>query len=271
MADKFCLLELKRIFRLPFFIGIVSSAACFYLDELEFIKMAINNPMVFEEGSVACVLHYITASYTAGGVFCSYLLPIFVSLSYSVSYCTEENNHMVGYIIFRSGKRKYGYAKTLTATISGGLTALVGSLLFVIVLSTRLPLTTPQYIVESQILPFSSLLSHGGGLLYLLVVIYLIALSGALWSEAGMWISAYLPNPYVVLSFPMLLKFLMVQTGRLLRLPDALRLDYLLSANARFFSDGITLVVVTFAVVGIVVLMGRDFQSKIEGRIENAS
>lgn len=271
MADKVCLLELKRVFHFPFLVGIVGTAVCFYLDELEFIKMTINNPMVFTEGSVSCVLHYITGSYTFGGVFCSYLMPIFAALSYSVSYCTEENNHMISYLISRSGKKQYSYEKVLTAAVSGGLTALLGMLLFVIALSTYLPLTTPQYIEETQMLPFGSLLSHSNGLPFLLVVMYLIALSGALWAEAGLWISAYLPNPYIALCFPMLFKFFIVQTGRLLRLPDALRLDRLLCANGIFFSEEITLVVVTVAVFSIIALMGGDFRRRIERRIENAS
>lgn len=271
MVDKVSSFELKRVFRLPFLVGIVGTAMCFYLDELEFIKMTINNPMVFAEGSVSCVLHYITGSYTFGGVFCSYLMPIFTALSYSVSYCTEENNHMISYIISRSGKRQYSCEKVLVTAASGGLTALLGMLLFVIVLSTYLPMTTPQYIEETQMLPFGSLLSRNSGIPFLMVVMYLIALSGALWAEVGIWISAYLPNPYVALCFPMLFKFLMVQTGRLLRLPDALRLDRLLCANGILLSEEVTLVVVTVAVLGMIALMGGDFRRRIERRIENAS
>lgn len=271
MADRVCLLELKRVFHLPFLVGIVGTAVCFYLDELEFIKMTINNPLVFTEGSVSCVLHYITGSYTFGGVFCSYLMPIFAAFSYSVSYCTEENNHMVSYKIARSGKKQYSFAKVLTTAVSGGLTTLLGMLFFAIALSTYLPLTTLQYIEESQILPFGSLLSRNGGLTFLMVVMYLITLSGALWAEAGLWVSAYLPNPYVALCFPMIFKFLMVQTGRLLRLPDAIRLDRLLSLNGRLMSDETTLVVVTGVVFALIVLMGGDFRRKIERRIENVS
>lgn len=271
MADKTYLVELKRIFRLPLLIGVIGTALCFYLDELEFIKMTINNPMALGEGSVSCVLHYITGGYVFGGVFCSYLMPIFAAIPYASSYCMEENDQFVAYKIVRSGKKPYSSAKTLMTSVGGGLATLLGALLFVIALSTYLPLTTPQYILESQVLPFGYLLSQNSGVPFLLVVTYLVTLSGALWAEAGLWISAYLPNPYVSLCFPMLFKFLMAQVGRLLRLPDGLRLDRLLSANGIFVSEGITLVVVTVAVVALIVLMGKDFQRRAERRMENAS
>lgn len=271
MADKIYLVELKRIFRLPFLVGIVGTALCFYLDELEFIKMTINNPMALVEGSVSCVLHYITGSYVFGGVFCSYLMPIFAALPHASSYCMEENDQFVAYKMARSGKKPYSSAKTLMTSVGGGLATLLGTLLFTIALSTYLPLTTPQYIVESQILPFGSLLSQNGGVPFLLIMTYLITLSGALWAEAGLWISAYLPNPYVSLCFPMLFKFLMAQTGRLLRLQDGLRLDRLLSANGIFISEGITLAVVTVAVVALIILMGKNFHRRTERRMENAS
>lgn len=271
MADKTYLVEVKRIFRLPFLIGVIGTALCFYLDELEFIKMTINNPMALGEGSVSCVLHYITGGYVFGGVFCSYLMPIFAAIPYASSYCMEENDQFVAYKIVRSGKKPYSSAKTLMTSVGGGLATLLGALLFVIALSTYLPLTTPQYILESQVLPFGYLLSQNSGVPFLLVVTYLVTLSGALWAEAGLWISAYLPNPYVSLCFPMLFKFLMAQVGRLLRLPDGLRLDRLLSANGIFVSEGITLVVVTVAVVALIVLMGKDFQRRAERRMENAS
>lgn len=104
MADKTYLVEVKRIFRLPLLIGVIGTALCFYLDELEFIKMTINNPMALGEGSVSCVLHYITGGYVFGGVFCSYLMPIFAAIPYASSYCMEENDQFVAYKIVRSGK-----------------------------------------------------------------------------------------------------------------------------------------------------------------------
>lgn len=66
--------------------------------------MTINNPMALGEGSVSCVLHYITGGYVFGGVFCSYLMPIFAAIPYASSYCMEENDQFVAYKIVRSGK-----------------------------------------------------------------------------------------------------------------------------------------------------------------------
>lgn len=264
-------IEFVQILCPQLLLGIIGVALCFYLDALESIKSSINNPLIYGEYSVSCVLHYITEGYSFGGVFCTYLMPILTALPYAASYSVEESNYFVPYKIARSGKRHYSLAKILTAAVSGGLTALIGTLLFTLILSTYLPLVTPQDILETQVLPFGTLLFQGGGIPFLMVVMYLITLSGALWAESGLWISAFFPNQYVALCFPMLFKFLMTQTGRLLRLPDGLRLDKILCVRGTFLSDKITLVVASLTVLILITIMGRSFRKRIERRMEDAS
>lgn len=276
MADKLRYIrpytvELTHSLRPWLLLAAVGSALCIYLDSPVDIQTAIQSQMVRSETSVSCIVHYITMNYCLGGVFCSHLMPAFAALPYAACYAMEEEGNFVIYKIARSGKRPYSAAKLLAATACGFLSQVLGILIFTLVLSAYVPLTTPQDILESQFYTFSSLMSKAGGVPFLAVIAYMAALSGALWAGAGLWVSAYLPNRYIALCAPILLKFLLSQAGKLLGLPFALRLDELLCLRGQIVSDNITLAVTTAAVLILILLMGWDFRRRIERRMDSAS
>ena len=263
--------DIHQGFRLKCIIAIFGVVVCLVLDNLESLKMTINNPLIYQEGSVMCVQYFYFNAVSFGGVFSSYLLPIMAAIPFAASYSIEQENRMVIYKIARSGKKQYFTSKILVSVLTGGTTIVVGSLLFILILATYLPIVTPGKVFEMTGFPYHNALANGNGLPYMAIALYLALLSGALWSSAGMCISAFLPSPYLAICFPMIFQFLVVELGRLLHLPNGLRLDMLLCGRGAFLSDGTTLIVVTIAVAVLIALFGKLFANRCERRLEGAS
>ncbi len=143
----------------------------------------------------------------------------------------------------------------------------LGGLIFILVLSTYLPLLTPEQFLEIRRLPFSRALTVGNGEPYFAIVLCISFLGGALWGSVGLCASAYFPSVYVAVCAPFIFRFVLVQTGRLLKLPGALRLDPLLEAREIIYSDAVTFIVTATEVLSLIFLCYRLFCIQLERRI----
>ena len=65
----------------------------------------------------------------------------------------------------------------------------------------------------------------------------------------------------------MIFEFFLVECGRLIRLPAALRLDLVLLARGTLFSDSATLVIVAVVVSSIIILCFKLFSARCERRL----
>ena len=137
------------------------------------------------------------------------------------------------------------------------------------VLGTYLPIVTPEEILESKGIPFFHALTIGGGVPYLAIILYISFLSGALWGSVGLCTSAFFPSSYVAICAPFIFRFFLTQIGRLLKLPNGLRIEMLLCARGKIYSDSVTLIVTTMVVLALVFLSYRLFTERIERRIWN--
>lgn len=264
------LIELKQTGWLQFLLAILGVVTCLCFDSLETLKMTINNPLIFQENSVICVQYFYFNAVSFGGVFSNYFMAIFAALPFAASYSIEQQYGVLNYKIARSSKKSYFASKIIVAALIGGSVVLIGSIVFILILSTYLPLTTPAKIYEMTGLPYSNALTVGNGLSYFAIVLYLAFLTGVLWSSVGMCISAFLPNPYVAVCSPMIFQFLLVELGRLLRLPNSLRMDMLLCARGTIYSDTITPIATTVLIVLLLYGFYRLFSKRCERRLENA-
>lgn len=259
--------DIRRGFGISFLLAVAGIAICLCFDSLETLKATINNPLIYGEYANICVLYFYFNAISFGGVFSHYMFAILAALPFAANYSIEQQNGAVVYRILRSSKRNYCSTKILVSAISGGLTACIGCLLFIFALSTYLPLTTSQQVLELSTIPYARTLSIGGGVPYFVISLYLAFLRGALYSSVGMCVSAFLPNPYVAVCSPMMFAFFGVECGRLLRLPAALRLDMILSARGTLFSDSATLIIVTIVVLSIIILCFKLFLARCERRL----
>lgn len=259
--------DLKMGLGIPFLLAVLGVALGFCFDNWEDLRTSFHNPLIYGEGSVACVMYYFFNSFSFGGVFSEYFAAIMAAIPFAANFCQETEGGMTIYKISRCGSRAYVRSKFLVASLLGGLTLFLGGLLFILSLTTYLPIVTPGKLFESQWIPFYQALSHGNGALYLVIVLYISFLGGALWGSVGLCASAFFTNSYVAICTPFIFRFVLVQIGRLLKIPNGLRLDMLLCARGTFHSDAVTLAITTAAVLALIFLCCRLFTRRVERRI----
>ncbi len=251
----------------PFFLAILGVTLGFCFDNWQDLRLSINNPTIDGENSPICVMYYVFNSLSFGGVFTGYFSTTMAAIPFAANYCWELGDGVCIYKVSRCGRHTYVRSKFLVAAALGGLTMFLGELVFMLLLGTYLPIVTQEKILESQWIPFFHMLTIGGGVPYLAIILYISFLSGALWGSIGLWISAYFPSSYVAVCAPFIFRFLLVQVGRLLNLPNGLRLDCLLVARGTIYSDFVTLVVTTATVLVLIFLCYRLFMKRMERRI----
>lgn len=253
-----------------FLLAVLGVCLGFCFDNWDSLRNDIGNFLAHREvrdDGVVCVVYYYFNSFSFGGLFSSYFSAIMAAVPFAANYCHEAEGNVSIYKVVRCGKFAYARSKFLVAPVLGGMTLLLGGLTFILALRTHLPIVTPLKLEESDWIPFYQFLTIGNGALYLVIVLYISFLGGALWASVGLCASAYFPSTYVAVCAPFIFRFFLTQIGRLLRLPNGLRLELLLSARGKIYSDAVTLVVTTAAVVLLIFLCYRLFARRTERRI----
>lgn len=272
MADKSTFIRTVREdfqigMKCPFLLAILGVTLGFFFDNWQDIRLSISASVAYADSSPICIMYYVFNSLSFGGVFTGYFSTIMAAIPFATNYCWEQGDGMCTYKITRCGRHTYVHSKFLVAATLGGLTMFLGELVFILLLGTYLPIVTQEKIFESQWIPFFHMLTIGDGVPYLAIILYISFLSGALWGSIGLWISAYFPSSYVAVCAPFIFRFLLVQVGRLLNLPNGLRLDRLLVVRGTIYSDFVTLVVTTATVFVLIFLCYRLFMKRMERRI----
>ena len=272
MAGKYSLYKtIKADFKLalkgPLLFCTLGVTLGFCFDNWQDLQNFFITPLMSGTESGISVLYFFFNSFSFGGVFSGYFSTIMAAVPFSANYCHEVDGGISIYKIARCGRPCYVRSKFLVASVLGGLTLSIGGLIFILVLASYLPLTTPDQVFELSWLPFSGLLTDGKELLYFASVLYISFLGGALWASIGLCASAFIPNAYVAICSPFICRFILVQIGRMLRLPYEFRLDLLLEARVTAYSDSITLLMITSAVLVLIFLCGYLFSKRVERRI----
>lgn len=257
--------DLRCAVNIRFLLAVLGITLCFCLDNWETLKVS-----PFSQSSSICVFYFFFNSYSFGGIFMSYFSCLLAALPFSARYSLEHQGGINVYAVSRCGRHNYAKSKMIVSGISGGFVMLLGGLLFVIALSTYMPVVTPSKLIDYQGMPYYDALASGKGWGYFASALYLAFLSGALFGCMGMTISAFIPNPYIAICSPMVLNFVFVEFGRLTRLPPSLRLDLLFKARGVMGSECLTLVFVTCAVLILCWTFYGIFLKRISERLEEA-
>lgn len=251
----------------PFFLAILGVTLGFFFDNWQDLRVSINQSLINADDSPICVMYYVFNSLSFGGVFTEYFSATMAAIPFSANYCRELNDGVSIYKISRCGQRTYVRSKFLVTAVLGGSTLFFGGLVFMLLLRSYLPIVTDEKLLESQWIPFFHALTIGDGAPYLAIVLYLSFLTGGLWGSVGLCASAYFPSSYVSVCFPFIFRFLLVQIGRLLKLPSGMRLDRLLAARGTIYSDPVTIVTTTVMVLVVIFLCYRLFTRRMVRRI----
>jgi len=257
--------DFKRSLRLPSLFAVLAVIVGFIFDNYNDLRL-----LAFEQGREnLSVFYYHFNSVSFGGMFSTYLFALIAALPFAAEYAVERQSGMALYLVSRSGVTHYCISKMLTAAIAGGLALCLGSMIFVAALSTQLQLVRPSDLMEHAGLPYDSLLATGDGIQYFFAGWYLLFLNGALWASAAMCVSAFAQDRYVVIASPFLLCFLMVQFARLLRIPNAARLDMLLIGRAQWGSEIVSLLLVGTVIALLVAGLTFVFCRRVRGVVQN--
>lgn len=262
--------DIQQAFGLPFIFSVIGIVFCFCCDNWTSLENSFGNPLIYSENSIVCVQYFFFNAFSFGGVFIGYFSCMLSAIPFSASYSVEQHGGITAYKVARCGKHQYALSKMLVSALSGGAAFSLGSAIFITALSTYLPLVTSQKLEESVWIPYYNALVAGNGVLYFVIMLYITFLSGALWSCLGLCISAYFPSPYVAICAPLIIRFLLVQVGRMLKLSDNLRLDRIMTARGTIYSDVVTLIVLTVVVVLLIGLCYNLFLKRMIRRLENA-
>jgi len=146
------------------------------------------------------------------------ILPI---LPFATTFATEWEEHAIGFWIIRTGIGNYAVSKVLVGALSGFLTTAAGTILFVLIALTRLPLFTDATAGNA----YSLLLDAGKPVQYLCCRIADISLSSVLFAVAAVWISAYITNKFTAVAGPLVLYFLALRITATLNIPWYLKIS----------------------------------------------
>lgn len=242
--------SLERCVSWRYLVVLLACAACYVPDVSEYFIRAIFG----EARENFCVQYMVFNAWIYGGNSVGNIMPMLTTMVATITYCKEKNNGMDTYLIGRVGSRsKYAKMKACSSVFIGGLTAFLGSLLFVALMSCRISLCTEERLVEMEGLPFSDMLHTGNEIGYFIVVFYLLALHCMLCNMAALCVSVYVPNPYVVIATPVLLSYGWTRLMVLLDMPMEWCLNLWLSSRTTVgnYGDLCTVIVATLVVLSL--------------------
>ncbi|MGN0485402.1 MAG: hypothetical protein ACI4HI_17830 [Lachnospiraceae bacterium] len=240
--------SLRRCISWKYLILLFACAACYIPDVWGYFTMIFSE----ERRDAFCVQYMVFNSWTFGGHCVGNIMPMLTTMAATITYCKEKNAGIDTYLIGRIGNRlQYAKVKACNSVLMGGLTAFLGSLLFVALMSCRIPLITAENLTEMKGLPFSAALGTGNGIGYFIAVFYLLALHCMLCNMAALCVSVYVPNPYMVIATPILLSYGWTRLMVLLDVPMEWRLNLWLSSRTTVGEHGdiCTLIVTTIVVL----------------------
>ena len=156
--------------------------------------------LVTEGGEVIALFEYSRST----GYAC-WLMPVYAALPFATSFCADLNSGQLAQIRLRSGDRRYIASKMTACALAGGSVCALGMLSFWALLTLlsgapQLPPATGfEFTYMNQVLMDGHVALLLGGLFYLEFI------GGAFWALSALALSAFLPNKYYVLCFPLLL------------------------------------------------------------------
>lgn len=139
--------------------------------------------------------------------------PILAVLPAATLFCEDYNSGYIKFILSRVEKRRYIRETLLCSSVAGGLAIFLPCFLSGLFYLVNGRLDTPEninswgYSTVFDDTVYSRMQYVWGGLLLGLMLMALAFLFGAIWSNAGLFVSVLCPNKYVALAVPFALYF----------------------------------------------------------------
>lgn len=189
-------------------------------------------PFLWTADDAVDVFYYWFNAFTFGGFYSIFVTPMLACIPYAASFCEEYNSNMLRTLLAKADTKTYCISKSIVTALSGGMSLAAGGSIFVLGASFFTELVNRNKLGEYSGLPYYKYMQEGNGIKYFAAVIFLLFLTGMLWSSVALLVSAYTHNRYVVFAAPLLLSFFLVRFNILLGMPDYMCLNLLLQARS---------------------------------------
>jgi hypothetical protein len=138
--------------------------------------------------------------------------PLLAALPFSARFCTELECGMIKPILLRQRSEKYLAQRFAVNGIAGGLSlALPKILLTITIIILGMPYRKEDVYEGFQTVCYGTVFEElqftWGGLGYILICIGLVFLSGAIWANIGLCMSAFIPNKILAVGFPIVIYY----------------------------------------------------------------
>lgn len=226
---------------------------CICLDTLEAV------PLIMNEQSSITVSYFVVNSLLFGGQFLPYFGFVFASGLIASENCRERLGGISRYLVGRMGIKRYTAVRAIYTYTGAASISTAGMLMFCSAAMCFQPFYSRTLDPEMCGFPYFAALSHGNGLWYLVIVLYLLALSGIFYAAIAMVCDAAFGNVYVTSASPLLASYLITRVLVLFHLPHELRFDLWLRARCVYHSEGMTLFLCTLIVIVAAVVCWRIY------------
>ena len=186
-------------------------------------------------GSVYEAYHAST-SLTGSEFFSLILFPI---LPYSLSFSQDIHSGAARYWCLRIGTKKYCLSRLCVSALSAFFSTFLGLWLFIGILTPFFPLN----VVQGSGGPYRQFLQEGKMLVFFAFEFVHMALSATLFSIIAVFVSAYIPNPFISLAVPAVFYIVSLAIAQSLKTPIWLNLGAVMvgrfDAGTPFASGGV--------------------------------
>ena len=135
-----------------------------------------------------------------------YLLPAVAASGYGWSYCTDYNSKFSLEAQSRVGMWAYSVSKVISVALAAFLASALAMGIYVLFLCT-LGMKPPVREDAWGVVAYMGLVAKGQDLLYYLARFLITGLTCSFWAVTALTASAYIPNRYVILFVPVILRY----------------------------------------------------------------
>ncbi|WP_142383402.1 hypothetical protein [Bacillus sp. V3-13] len=196
------------------------------------------------------------------------LVVLFAALPYVASFCSDWKCQYIKPVVIRTGTKKYVWSKIITCFVSGLLTVFIGLILFITLLSFKVPLFPDENLDQAIYPPFAPLAVGEFPILFLLAKSFVFSMAAAFWTVVGLAVSAFIPIHFVAIAAPVIASYVLEEMT--IFLPNWLNI-YLLTGSADVIHQGPLVSIAYFIFIFILfsVLAGLLFDYQVKRRLRN--
>lgn len=190
------------------------------------------------------------------------LFILFAALPFSSNFADEWNSKVITNCISRRNVRVYAVSNITICFLSAFAVVFAGMMIYVFVQSAQMPL----YDENSFFPPYGELIKNGAPMLAITAIVFVYALSCAMWAVMGLAATAFFPSRYIAVCAPFVFSYMFERFSKIV--PGEFQLGPLSQSWSGWeplpaFAKSVAVILSITAVCGAI------FTIKVKRRIEN--